>query len=904
MRLAHLRAPRAPFLVLTLLIAICGISVAPARTAVRWQLPAWDGATASSEVVGPRALTFIENRGQADWPVAMYAQDGPASLAFSYSGWSMSLGPSGRVGVLFEGGGAEPVGTEPTGGTVNEYRGDAARWREGLPAYTGVAYAGVWPGIDLTFSGRSGVIESTYIIQPHATPDAIALRYEGADALHIDDEGNLVIATSDGLVRESAPVAFQDIEGTRRHVDSAFDLVPGGAVGFSVGEYDPRYPLLIDPVLSYSSYLGGSGADQANAVAVDAAGNIYVTGFTSSSNFPVASAAQATNGGSRDAFVTKLNPAGSTILYSTYLGGADVDESNAVAVDALQHVYLAGTTFSTNFPTLTPFQAANGGGQDAFVTHLGPTGALVASTYYGGGDIDIAYGIALSGGVAYIAGKTLSSDLPLAVAYQPALSGIGDAFVAKFNAAGNALAYATYFGGSGDEAARAIAVDAAGIAHLAGGTTSSNLPTAAPIQATQGGVKDAFVARVAPSGGSLASSTYLGGAGTDEAYGLAIDATGVYVTGITSSTNFPTMSPLQAASAGSDDAFVAKMNSAGSALVYSTYLGGTLADAGAAIAVNSAGSAVVTGSAFSLDFPVPGAFQATHTGTGPDAFLSMVAPSGTSLTYSSYLGGTGADRGWGIATNGSGDAVLGGSTLSTNLPVASPYQATSAGSADALVARVSHSSGDSDGDGVVDASDNCPTVPNPGQENADRIIRLNPPKAFDDVTRPNSDLLGDACDADDDNDGLSDTAEAAGCPGRGPTNTLAIDTDLDRFIDSAECSLGTDPNDINSKPATTACGATGDGDGDGVSTRNEFCFYGTSDANVNTDGDTCSDVKEVMSVNADQSVNVLDLQQIAQSIVANYPVPATPDRYDFDVTKDGSINVIDLQQVAQRFGPC
>jgi hypothetical protein len=386
--------------------------------------------------------------------------------------------------------------------------------------------------------------------------------------------------------------------------------------------------------LVYSTYLGGSGTDQGIDIAVDAAGSAYVTGTTDSTNFPTTAGAfqAALAGTSTDAFVTKLSPAGAALVYSTYLGGSGSDQGVGIAVDAGGSAYVTGLTGSANFPTASPIQAALVGSSDAFVTKLNPTGSapLVYSTYLGGSGAEQGNRIAVdAAGSAYVTGTTDSLNFPTtAGAFQTASGGLDDAFVTKLTPAGSALAYSTYLGGSGTEQSFGIAVDSAGSAYVTGTTDSPNFPTTAgAFDVTANGGFDAFVTKLTPAGSALVYSTYLGGSGSggDSGIGIAVDSAGnAYVTGETTSDDFPTASPVQAARGGGLDAFVTKLNPAGSALVYSTFLGGSNLDTGQGIAVDSGGNAYVAGFTSSPNFPTTtGAFDQTANG-GDDTFVAKL----------------------------------------------------------------------------------------------------------------------------------------------------------------------------------------------------------------------------------------------------------------------------------------
>src|SRR5208337_4190756 len=438
------------------------------------------------------------------------------------------------------------------------------------------------------------------------------------------------------------------------------------------GSYDRTRPLFIDPVLSFSTYLG-SGGTFGYGIAVDSAGSAYVTGTIA--GMPFIQRLYPTDGD--EAFVVKLNPAGNALVYSTYLGG--VTSGNGIAVDAAGNAYVTGATASTGFPTVNPLQPSFGGVVDAFVAKLNPTGsALVYSTYLGGSGIDGGSGIAVdSAGNAYVTGTTLSTDFPTANPLQATNKAAkGTAFVAVLNPAGSALVYSTYLGGSVQDGGSGIAADSAGNAYVTGTTLSTDFPTANPLQATNKAAKGtAFVAKLNPAGSALVYSTYLGGSVQDGGSGIAADGAGnAYVTGTTDSTDFPTANPLQAncdsCTAAFGAPFVAVLNPTGSAFVYSTYLGGG-GGAGNGIAVDGVGNAYVTGNT-GADFPIVNPLLPNQGG----AFVAELNSAGSALVYSTYLGGTGGDYGYGIAVDAAGNAYVTGETESTDFPTVNPIQAT------------------------------------------------------------------------------------------------------------------------------------------------------------------------------------------------------------------------------------
>jgi hypothetical protein len=598
--------------------------------------------------------------------------------------------------------GSGVAGHEPLPGKVNYFIGnDPAKWRTNVPTYAQVQYTDVYPGIDLVYYGNQRQLEYDFVVRPGADHRQIMLGFEGADRLEVDAQGDLVLYTAAGDIRQRKPVIYQDVEGVRKAIAGGYVLTDRHLVSFRVASYDANRPLVIDPVLSYSTYLGGSGQDEAARIAVDAAGHAYVTGFAESANLPTTLGAfQTTSGGATDAFVTKLNPAGSGLVYSTYLGGSSFEEGSGIAVDAAGNAYVTGSTYSADFPT-TPgsYQPTLAGDQDAFMTKLNSTGSgLLYSTYLGGSGPDVGRGIVVdTAGSAYVTGDTSSTDFPTTPgAFQPAFDGLQDAFVIKLNPSGSALAYSTYLGGSDGESSGLIAVDTAGSAYVTGTTRSADFPTTpGAFQPAFGGVQDAFVIKLTPSGSALVYSTYLGGSGTEVGWGIAVDAAGnAYVTGATGSTNFPTTSgAFQSTLAGVENAYVTKVAPTGSALLYSTYLGGSSGESSYSIAVDMAGNAYVTGGTGSSDFPTTsGAFQTTLRGD-QDVFVTKLDSTGSALVYSTYLGGSGGDNeGHGIAVDAAPNpnAYVVGVTSSPSFPttMAALQTAFGGGVSDAFVVKI------------------------------------------------------------------------------------------------------------------------------------------------------------------------------------------------------------------------
>jgi hypothetical protein len=640
-------------------------------------------------------LAFEANRGQANGEV-LYLARGAGYAAYLTSNQAvLRLGADATVHVKAVGSdpNARIAGDEPLPGVVN-YAGYATSTAVSAPTYRGVRYADVYPGIDLVFHGRSGRLEYDFIVAPGADPDLIGVGIDGAGEVELDAEGALVVHTARGELRQPRPVAYQEHDGVSQAVTADYVLDERGDVRLRIGDYDRSRALVIDPVITYATYLGGSG-DEAEEplegeahLARDAAGNIYVTGTTSSVDFPTTIGLNRNLGGGADLFVTKFSPTG-TVLYSTYLGGGCDDYGNAIAVDGAGNAYVTGQL--------------NGGGAcfdtpGVLVAKLDPGGHLVYAARMGGRLLDSSYGTGIAvdtAGHAYVTGVANTSDFPTTAGAYRTTHCIndywfaGDGFVAKVSADGRSLIYSTLLCGKGDDVPHGIAIDSAGNAYVAGTTASSDFPLAHAMQATRGGGVvglSGFVSKLSADGSQLLYSTYFGGSGNTAIAGIALDAQrNVYVTGETDSIDFPTTRGVvqehpgkRHCYAGCTDAFVSKIAPSGSALVYSTYLYGELDDAGSAIAVDGSGNAYVVGQTVSQLFPVLDAFQSSNRGLD-DAFVVKLNADGTRLLYSSYFGGsrsgnspsTGSDAGTGVVVDDAGNAYVAGYTLSFDLATTS-----------------------------------------------------------------------------------------------------------------------------------------------------------------------------------------------------------------------------------------
>src|SRR6202162_1874629 len=697
--------------------------------------------------MGRMPLYFIENRGQLDSRVAYYVQGRDTTLYFTAEGMTLvqteqQHGENGVAGRLekaslrrgipqmpdpgsrriikldFVGANPNPkIGaTDPTPAVVSYFKGPKENWQAGLSTYGSIVYSDLWPGIDLVYFGTAHPLKYTLLVKPGADPAQVRLSYRGARDVRLNDAGQLEVETPAGVLRDDRPYAYQEVEGRRMEIGAGYSLdrVSAGGphrYGFALGSYDRSKPLVLDPaVFVYCGYIGGSGSEQGNAVAVDSSCNAYITGVTGSnefsSAFPVKVGPDLTYNGFGDAFVAKVNADGTALVYCGYIGGNGDDVGNGIAVDSSGNAYVTGYTSSTEatFPvTVGPDLTFNRGLYDAFVAKVNAAGtALVYCGYIGGGGDDRGIGIAVdSSGNAYVAGDTNSTQTTFPVTVGPYLTyngGVYDAFVAKVNAAGSALLYCGYIGGSVQDRGRDIAVDSSDKAYVAGTTQSSEttLPVTVGPDVTYNGGGDAFVAKVNAAGTALLYCGYIGGNHADQGHGIAVDSSGQdYVTGQTTSTQatFPVTVGPDLTYNGLTDAFVAKVNAAGTALVYCGYIGGSNEDDGYGIAVDTSGNAYVTGRTDSTEatFPVTVGPDLTYKGGLFDAFVAKVNAAGTALVYCGYIGGNGDfEQGLGIAVDSSGNAYVTGETNSSEatFPVTVGPDLTFNNGSEAFVAKI------------------------------------------------------------------------------------------------------------------------------------------------------------------------------------------------------------------------
>jgi hypothetical protein len=590
-------------------------------------------------------------------------------------------------------------------GRINYYIGnDRSKWHESVKQYAAVDYRNVYPGVDVRYHGEQRQLEFDFIVSPDANAAPIDLGFNGTSKITTDAEGNLILSSAAGDVTLHKPVAYQEKNGQRQLVDAAFRTNGRNKVSFALGSYDHSRELVIDPALSYATYLGGSGDDEAYAIALNSSGDAYVTGATDSATFAGKSAGTA----NFNVFVTEFNPAAASLVYTSIFSGSGDCYGNAIAVDGSGSAYVGGGATS-GFPvTSGVLQGTFGTGtEDGFILKVNGSGTLTYSTYLGSDSTSVVNAIAIdtaSPPNAYVAGQTSSSDFPgtSSSTIQSAYGGDDDAFVSELNGTATELVYSTYLGGSSGDLATGIALDSSADAYVTGITVSPNFPTTTGVlqSSAPAATSNGFVAEINAGGSQLTYSTYLGGNASSEAYAIAVDSAGeAFVTGNTNSTNFPTLNAAQTSLGGSSatNVFVTKLNAGATALVWSTYYGGSATDTGTSIALDSFGDAYVTGQTTSSNYPVSNGFQSSLNGSS-DAFVTEFANTGF-VEYSSYLGGSGGENnvfGVGpgvigaIAVDSSSNAYLAGNTSSNDFPVTTGvYQGTyGGGPADAFVAKV------------------------------------------------------------------------------------------------------------------------------------------------------------------------------------------------------------------------
>jgi Thrombospondin type 3 repeat/Beta-propeller repeat len=872
-----------------------------------------------ADLLNTSRLQFVENRGQYPSGILYRADAGPATIWFTERGLYLQLvkpaddaflgetdpllssrfeSPAGEyqtaiIPLTFAGANANPVITHsqiPTS-FANYFIGDdQSQWVSDAPAYDEITFQELYPGIDLRYYGRHNRLEYDFQVSAGADPSQIRIQYASDQRLTINAEGQLVIATPLGDLTENIPLIYQQDSNKRLPISGGYRLINDHTFGFEINSnYRRDLPLIIDPVLDYSTYVGGTANDYGRGIALSSAGHAYITGFTASADFPVVGAYDATyNGGGAlgfDGFITKMNIGGDTIYYSTYFGGTTgEDRSLAIAVNPAGQAFVTGTTYSTDFPTVTPYQATNAGDRDVFVLKLSAAGnSIVYSTYIGGTALDIGSDIVInSSGEAFVTGYTQSAGYDVAgTPFDNTLGGTEDAFITRLNAGGNSLVASTFFGGGAKDEAFGLTLHAGDTVYICGQTLSSDLPFKSAYDSTYGGgssTGDIFVAKFKPNLDSLKFSTFVGTVADELALDVKVDSYGnSYVCGYTFSSTFPLVGAADATFAGTTEGVVFKLSPVGSTLTYSTFLGGMSTDAPAAIALSATNRAFVTGNTGSNNFPIVDAVQGSF-GGAQDVFVSCLDTTGNAFVYSTYLGGFGSDFSYNIAVDTGASAYVAGYTGSANFPVQSAVQDELLGGYDAFVAKILITPFvcfDTDGDGYGNPghpenecqTDNCPTIVNVSQADGD------------------ADAVGDACDncpstvnlsqTDSDSDGIGDACD------------ICTDTDGDGFgnpgFPANTCPLDNCPTITNISQQ--------DSDGDGIGDPCDNCTdtdgdgYGNAGFPANTCGlDNCPTTANPTQLDsdADGKGNSCD----------NCPNNANANQLDFD--NDGTGDACDL----------
>jgi hypothetical protein len=656
--------------------------------------PQHDGFTKSADAVPRTAsqppLAFEQNRGQAPAGYAFVTRTATYDAAFSQAG--VSLGVKDRTShsgsnVVLRFVGArrpDPVGDAPLDGRVNYLRGSSPRaWVVGAPTFGRVRYQRLYPGIDAVFYGTNRQLEYDFVVEPGADPSRIAMRFDGG-AVRLNGEGDLVIAAGATEIVQKRPVAYQERDGHRTAVDASYVIRRSHVVTLRLGAYDRALPLTIDPMIVMSQYLGGSGYE-AQADFVGHGGALYLAGQTCSTDFPTQSALQPSHTGVNcDGFITKLTGDASSVVFSTYFGGGDQDSIAGIAFDAAGAIYVTGFTDSGDFPTTAgAFDRLCGSdgtcrgsspptgsiASDGFVTKLSANGsAIVYSTFLGGSDNEFPADIAVDGaGEAIVVGQTDSADYPTTPgAIDSSKGAINDGFITKVAADGGTLVYSTFFGGNGlSDYMFRVALDGAGNTWVVGATESTDMPVLGAFQPTIGNgfesqIRDAFIAKLAPTG-SLLFSSYLGGNGNDEAYDVALDSTGIYIVGLTRSTVFPGTTTTRNISQKGYAAFVTQLAADGSHVVKTQLLDGNDLDRAAFITITRPASApilTVLGTSTSTDLPTtPDAIQRASDLSESGHLLYATFPLAASGTlaapsYVTYIGGAGWEFANGVVPDG------------------------------------------------------------------------------------------------------------------------------------------------------------------------------------------------------------------------------------------------------------
>ena len=694
----------------------------------------------------------------------------------------------------------------------------------GVKTYSSVEYDQIWPGIKLIYSAKSGLMKYEFHIQPDTDPSIIEVNCEGHDEIIITKTSIVIRIGEQQIIDKNLVILQED-----KKIHGEFFPLGSGTFGFKIESYDKSKHIIIDPLL-YSTYLGGSSLDSAgqysDCIAVDDFGNVYVTGYTKSGNFPDVNAYDSTYGGNDDCFIVKLNSTGDSLIYSTFIGGSETDRGTSIAVDSSYNVYVTGYTGSSNFPTVNAYNSTHSGHHDCFVLKLNASGdILLYSTYISGALYD--YGRSLfvdNFSCVYVLGVTMSSNFPIKNAFDSTYGGIGsyDCFVVKLNSTGNGLEYSTYLGGTKNDEGYSIVCDSTGAVYIVGITESTDFPTHNAYDDTFNGDRDCFVSKLNASGNELLYSSYFGGNNYDYATSVTIDDDdNVYVVGNTQYTGFPTLNAYDDSPNGYFDCFVFKLNAIGNTLMYSTLFGGSRNDIGRSIIADKNGYVYVTGYTLSTDFPVVNPHDSSHNGGYYDCFVFKLGNTGEEVLYSTYIGGSEEEYAYSLSVDSFGNAYITGYTDSSDFPVSNAYDSVLA-SVDVFILKLPDM-GDTDDDQISDYNET--------QYGTNRFSNDTDSDGMTDgwEIEYNLNATNDDAELDPDNDNLTNLEEYSH-----NTHPIDNDTDDDNLTDGEEVKIHlTNPRNEDS-------------DNDSLTDGNEVLIYGTDPNDNDTDDDLIPDGWEII----------------------------------------------------------
>jgi hypothetical protein len=640
---------------------------------------------------------FIQNLGQiGDDIIEFFYSSDSSTIGFSESS-VLVMSHSEEIGKTLltlsfpNSNNVHPIGLNQKEHSINYFYGDLKLTN--VHSFDEIWFYNLYDGIDLRYYMSSKGLKYEFIVHPGANPSGISIQADNTMEISVQEKS---VSFTHKQFQNKIMYMDNNLRVFQKEyveIDARFYRCTNldNAYGFDIGQYDDKNELIIDPLflLNHSTYLGGDYDDRADAIAVDSSGYIYTTGRTYSDDFPIESAYQETKDTYWDVFITKIAPNFSKLIYSTYVGGDDYDYGIGIAVNTLGEVYVAGHTYSTDFPLKNAYQTEFHGSiiiTDGFLLKLNSAGDdLIYSTYLGGSSNEYVTGIGIdTSGNCTVGGYTYSTDFPTWNAYSSTSGGGIDAFVVKFNSSGNGLVYSTYLGGGDNDNAYGLSIDGSSNAYITGETDSDDFPTANAYNDTYSGNWDIFITKLNASGG-LNFSTYLGSTGRDEGYGIAVDTNDdVYVTGLTDSLAFPTKSAYSNSLTGEEDIFITKLNRTGNGIIYSTFLGGSGDDSGRAIVVDGIGDVYITGMTKSSDFPMWRSYNETF-GGDRDSFILKINSTGSGVNFSSYIGGSDYEIGRGIAIAPSGAVYITGDTESDNFPFLNGYDENYGGYGDAFV---------------------------------------------------------------------------------------------------------------------------------------------------------------------------------------------------------------------------